>query len=327
MSDVTSKLDALRARMQQSVDRGGGSRYKFWYPDAPSRTRIRIMPAVGDMELFWQEVGRYDFPDGTKFTSAFFTTQYGKEDDGVPCPVKDLMFALYKGNEYEKELASKLNSWPAYKEKWWMNIVLRADENDTVGIDGPYIFPAPYTIYQKILTFVLSNDYGDPSDEENGYDLTVVANKNGQRIEYDVIASPHKTPLAPDLDHPDVDILFESAADLKWQMLTDDPDEDEAFLEGKIIGIWSPERVIAETGLSVDSKDQDILNKFIPKQSERNGGGSTRSSSTTSAKEVLRQARQEEDQGTEEVLTTAEVDDVGAAIQREKANKRQRRRR
>ena len=57
-AQVAKKLDALRKKLKDTDL--GGSR-GFWAPQQGMNV-IRILPEVGDMEYFFQEVGRHYLP-------------------------------------------------------------------------------------------------------------------------------------------------------------------------------------------------------------------------------------------------------------------------
>jgi len=57
--DRTSRLDKIRKRLE-NVDMGGTR--GFWRPKS-GRNVIRILPETGDMEVFWQEVGKHFIPN------------------------------------------------------------------------------------------------------------------------------------------------------------------------------------------------------------------------------------------------------------------------
>lgn len=229
------------AKLQQKMrdtDTGGG-RAGFW--EVPQGdTTIRILPPVGQMEFFFQEVGQHRLPDGKFVYCPSFTT-----DGELPCPICELVNQLYKStNPADKDLASQLRK----QRKYWMNVIAR-DKKDKGGdtADGPHILTAGVTIFRAIQTLVTSPDYGDISDPEEGYD--VVLHRQGEKLDTQYSLMPRKNASPLHSDRDEAERILEAAMDLSPVELSDDPSEDAELSRDAIVALLPYERLAADTGL------------------------------------------------------------------------------
>lgn len=242
--NIDDKLAALRAKMAQT-DTGGGGREGFWTTPLGVST-IRIMPEVGGMQFFYQEAGQHFLPgEGDKVMPVYcpsFTT-----GGALPCPICEVVNLLYKGTAGDREMAEKLLRSKAY----WMNIVVRDPAEDVAGntAKGPYIWTPGVTIFRAIQSLVGSPSYGDIADFEKGCDLEVEKTGKGKDTKYQVFPrrSRDDIPLHSD---PEVMLkLIESAQDLSYAVLSENPEEDKDLSQGLIVKLLPYDRMVSEFGI------------------------------------------------------------------------------
>lgn len=210
--DRMSRLEKIRKRLE-NVDMGGNR--GFWRPKN-GRNVIRILPEVGEMEVFWQEVGKHFIPNSKKvFTCPRFTTN-GELD----CPICDFVSELYaSGDPESKALASKLR----VRKQFWMNIIDRNDEDA-----GPQIYGPGVMVFSAIASIVGDPDFGDIYDPEDGIDIVVEKSGSGLETSYEVRPRRHSTPLSEDPELAEQ--WLDEAKDLSVVYLTEDPSEDSELL-------------------------------------------------------------------------------------------------
>lgn len=293
---VAERLAKLRAKMA-TVDTGGAK--GFWSPPSGDSI-IRILPEVGDMEFFFQEVGSHYIP-GEKSMSIYCPnfTSGGMHD----CPICELVGELWRGDEMDKELAKKLR----HDRKFWMNVVVR-DKDDAGGntASGPYIFTPGVTIYNAILALINNPTIGDITDIDTGIDLLI--NKKGEKLntEYQVFNRPSRVDIPLCKDEQKLNNILDKAQDLSWVMLSEDKDEDKDLGAGKIVRLLPYNRMLDEYGIG-PGMDVSKLEAKVQSQPQ---------SSPSQVRETLRQKREEP---SEEALP---VDEVGVQFQQLRGRRR-----
>jgi hypothetical protein len=286
-------LQKLRDKLKHT--NMGGGRQGFWSPPE-GRSVIRILPPIGDMEFFFQTVGRHNFPpDGKKncYCPAFTS------EDKLECPVCELVNELYKGDKASKQMAKELGM----KRSYWMNVIIRGDKG---GEDeGPFIYTPGVQVFGAIAQLVNDPDYGDVYDVESGLDL--ILNREGTDINTKYTVNPRRnsTPLS---DADDVaQGWLDNAKDLAFVELTADPDEDHDIQEGKNVWVLPYDRLVEEMGLSdgfevpdeVAAEDEDVEEDESPKNKKKAVSATT--------KPVARKAQPEDDDQEEVAPAKREV--------------------
>lgn len=233
------RLEAIRARIAAT---NTGSQQGWFNPKA-GKNRIRIMPEVGTMDLgcFYQEVGvHYMSASSSKAERVYcpsFTTN-GVES----CPICEAVEVLYRGTKSSKKLAGDLRVSKTY----WMNVIDRDDESK-----GPLIYRAGVMVMRSIIAIINDPDYGDITDLYDGLDITITKTGSGLETEYQVMPVRAGSPLAGTLSKPDEDTIdnwMGTARDLRYALLSDDPDEDEELKEGHIVYVLPYTRIADEYG-------------------------------------------------------------------------------
>lgn len=229
-----AKLERLRDKLA-NTDLGGSS--GFWSPKQGPNV-IRILPEIGDMDYFFQEVGRHNFPDKQHVYCPAFTSA----GDELDCPVCEIVQELYQaGDKASRKLASQLR----VRKMYWMNVVVRDGDN----IQGPFIYTPGVTVFSSIAALINDPDYGDVFDVEEGTDITVEREGTGLKTEYQVI--PRRYPS----DLPDADDYMDKAKDISYVEVSEDPEEDGELSEGHAVYVLPYERIVAEFDLDTDIDD------------------------------------------------------------------------
>lgn len=237
-SKKKDRLEALREKLQ-NTNLGGGSRTQYFNAQE-GENQIRVMPEVGNMGFFWQEVGVHYFPDKRKcYCPRIFS------EGELACPICELVSDLYKaGDDDSREFASNLG----VSRRFWINVISRDDEGA-----GPQIYTAPVSVFAYLSTLINDPDYGDITNVYEGTDVVVNKTKTGPRprdVDYQTVARRHASPLAYDADgEPDeerIDEWLDEAKDLSWTQLPDDPEKDDDAKEGYGLWVLSYDRIVRE---------------------------------------------------------------------------------
>lgn len=225
----TSAADRYKKLLDkvQGMDLGSSG---YWKP-SEGRNTIRVLPAVGEMEFFFHEVGRHY--DQRQYCPAIST------DGAEECPICELNEQLFQSGE--KEAASKFRANRAF----WMNIIDRKNRDA-----GPQIYTPGIQVFQAIVSLVSDADYGDVTDLDEGFDLKLDRKGTGLETKYTVLPAPRPSPLG---DDDEIDEWLEEAEDLAARIdeqlkdydelikaaglgayfgLEDDEDDDEDDYEG-----------------------------------------------------------------------------------------------
>jgi hypothetical protein len=260
-SSNVDRLAAIREKLRKT-DMGSG-RGGFWSPKVGKNT-IRILPEVGDMEFFYQTVGKHNFPpDGKRSVYCPQFTSQGELD----CPVCEVIDELKKaGDKASKELAGMLG----LRKSYWMNVVDRANEDA-----GPQIYTPGVIVMGSISSLILDPDYGDITDLAKGVDITIEREGTGRETKYEVRPKPRTSPL-----HADQDVIeewLEKAKDLTVVEVSDDPEEDRELSSGHVLWLMPYDRIISEFDLDADdivdslqAADEDTVEEEeTPKKSSK----------------------------------------------------------
>lgn len=304
MAKRTSKMSDRLAKLQKKLtetDVGGGGGEGFWSPPEGDSV-IRILPEVGDMDFFFQEVGQHRLPDGEYIKCPNFTSS-----DEYDCPICELVSVLWKGSDEDKDLARSIK----VNKRYWMNIVVR-DKDDDGGDTGtgPYIFTPGVTIFRAVVNLINNPDYGDITDLEEGTDLILSKSTGKEKwdVDYQLVARRYDSPLHTDEDQ--IENWLDDAADVSFVMLSDDPAEDNELGEGAIVKLLPYNRMIDKFGIDATTPTQEVVNR-----KSNNSRSSKTEEPAQKAKAVIVK---------EEALATTE-DEVGSELRAERTRRRSRR--
>jgi hypothetical protein len=235
------RLAALRDKIAKTDLRTGGGGF-FSPPDG--RSVIRILPEVGKMTFFYQQVGTHMLP-GSDNKKQFYCPNFTSEGE-MDCPICDYVEELKKaGDKASVALASQLR----VKRKFWMNVIDRDHEGQ-----GPQIFTPGVMVFGQISSLIGDPDYGDIFDVEDGIDLII--EKKGQKLETEYQVKPKRT-STPLSDDPDtVKEWLDKARDLTPVEVSDNKEEDAELTKGHILFVLPYDRLEREF-LASESDDEE----------------------------------------------------------------------
>tara|TARA_R110000765_G_scaffold422145_1_gene528978 strand:- start:1393 stop:2127 length:735 start_codon:yes stop_codon:yes gene_type:complete len=177
-------LDSLRQKYQEITSKGSGGNEdflkKFINIPTPGETVVRILPTLDPELPFYKEYSSIHW-EGKNYSCL--------KDLGQKCPITEVYFALWKtGIEENIALARKIRA----RKKFWMNVV----ERDTGEVK---ILSCGIKLFEKILSTILDEDFGDITDLNEGWDFKVKKVKQGDWPDYSHSApKPKQIPAGTD---------------------------------------------------------------------------------------------------------------------------------
>ena len=159
-----SKIDLIKERLNKLQSKNAGGSYEkidyatiFWKPKLGKQV-VRLLPRKTNKDFPFAEVSFHQY-------NIFKKNVYSLENFGEKDPVVQLMRELYDENtEGSKDLARKLKP----RTKFFAQVLVRGEE----GL-GARIWEFNKTTYEKLLSIMADDDFGDVSDITEGTDLTV----------------------------------------------------------------------------------------------------------------------------------------------------------
>lgn len=225
------RLAMLRDKLAKTDLRSGGGGF-FSPPDG--RSVIRILPEVGEMQFFYQQVGSHMLP-GSENRKQFYCPNFTSEGE-LDCPICDYVEELKRsGDKASLALASALR----VKRKFWMNVIDRDHESV-----GPQIFTPGVMVFGQISSLISDPDYGDIFDVDKGIDIIIERKGKNLETEYQVKPRRDSSPLSEDEDT--LNEWLDKARDLTPVEVSDDPEEDKELTKGHILFIVPYDRLKRE---------------------------------------------------------------------------------
>jgi len=154
-------FEAIKAKLNR-LSGANKNRNVKWKPEEGQEYTIRIISFPDNDGQPFKEVQWYfGIPNVRGFVAP---TQFGKKD-----PVQELITKLRdEGTKESYEMAKKL--YPSMRT--YAAVIVRGQESE-----GVKIWDFGKTVYQKLLTLMLDEDYGDITDPVNGRDIKVTNSK------------------------------------------------------------------------------------------------------------------------------------------------------
>jgi hypothetical protein len=157
-------LNLIKDRLNKLQSKTGNSNYEkidfaalFWKPKLGKQT-VRILPRKANRDYPFTEVSFHQY-------NVFKKNIYSLENFGEKDPVVQLVKDLYtEGTDESKDLAKKLKP----RTKYFANVIVRGEEGA-----GVRIWEFNKTTYEKLLSIMADDDFGDITDLTQGTDLTV----------------------------------------------------------------------------------------------------------------------------------------------------------
>jgi len=217
-------------------------------------TIVRILPPLGNMpkKFFHQPVG-YHMIGNKPARCSEFTTDYA-----IKCPICEVRDILWRGGQRDKNLAQKVS----LNKKYWMNVVVREERDSFDTAVGPKILKAGVTIFKRARSLTNDPDFGLIDDPEIGVDLKIEKTGEGRDTRYDI--NPRRGSTQPliagedgKLDWDKVQEIMESAWDLSYVPMPENPDDDGSFLDelgyDPTVKVYSYERTVLEFGVCLET--------------------------------------------------------------------------
>jgi hypothetical protein len=157
-----SNIDLIKQRLSKLQSKGGSfekTDYSkiFWKPKLGKQV-IRIVPRKSNRDFPFVEVAFHQY-------NVFKKSIYCLEAFGEKDPVMQFVKELYEENSEEaKELAKKIRP----RTKYFAQVLVRGEENQ-----GVRLWEFNKTTYEKLLTIMSDEDFGNIEDIVSGTDLTV----------------------------------------------------------------------------------------------------------------------------------------------------------
>lgn len=159
-----SKIDLIKERLNKLQSKNASGGYEkidyttiFWKPKLGKQV-VRILPRKSNKDFPFSEVSFHQY-------NIFKKNVYCLENFGEKDPVVQLVRELYDENtESSKELARKLKP----RVKYFAQVLVRGEE----GL-GARLWEFNKTTYEKLLSIMADDDFGDVSDVMQGTDLTI----------------------------------------------------------------------------------------------------------------------------------------------------------
>ena len=195
-------FEAIKRKLER-LSGSNKNRSVTWKPVEGEEHIVRLLSFPNNEGQPFKELKFYYNIPGQRGLLA--PSQFGQRD-----PIQELINKLRdEGTKESYEMAKKL--YP--KMRIYAACIVRGEEDK-----GPQIWGFGKTVYQKLLTLMLDEDYGDITDPVSGRDIKVYCSKNpGQQWAMTEVTPRGKsTPLTTDDNQgkewlstiPDIDGLF-----------------------------------------------------------------------------------------------------------------------
>lgn len=195
-------FDAIKRKLNK-LQGTSRSQSTMWKPTEGEEATVRLLSFPdNEGQPFKELMFYYNIPNQRGLLAPY---QFGKKD-----PVQELITKLREdGSKESYELAKKL--YP--KMRCYAAVVVRGEEDKGVQLWG-----FGKTVYQKLLSIMLDEDYGDITDPRDGRDVKVVCTKQPGKMwaMTEVLPRGKSTALASDKNQikewttniPDVNGIF-----------------------------------------------------------------------------------------------------------------------
>lgn len=180
---VQKKLNTedILKRMQKHKSSGGGGNY-FSLKDG-EKAIIRILPEVGNMEAFWQEVGTHSVQDASGSNVSIACRKF-TTDGELECPLCQISEDAYHSGD------KQTNGDYRVRRAYHMNIIVRKKlEGGQRSYDIKMWTPG-VTVFEQLHNIIGDPDYGAIWDVEAGYDIKI--NREGEKLATTYLLLPTK---------------------------------------------------------------------------------------------------------------------------------------
>lgn len=189
-----SNIDLIKQRLQKLQSKTSDSSSQvdyskiFWKPKLGTQI-VRVVPRKENRDFPFVEVSFHQYNVFKK--SVYCLDVFGEED-----PVLQYRRELYnEGTQDAKDLAKKI----APRTKYFAQVVVRGEEDM-----GTRLWEFNKTTYEKLLSIMANEDFGDVTDIIDGTDLTIegykdtvaIGKKNVEYIAVNVTPKRRTSPLS-----------------------------------------------------------------------------------------------------------------------------------
>lgn len=217
-------IQAKKEDLDQRMSRGGD--WTFWTP-SDGRNVVRVMPPKGKAKMFFEEVPMH-FSLGPSGKAACTCLSHFDED----CPVCEVVNKWKKSkSEEDQKRAQDMSK----KTRVYMNIVDRSDDEEKIQVASVGVM-----ILSEILNIIVDPDYGDITDFEEGFDITITRSGKGRNTDYKVMPKRSQSVAVKKMDADELDealpdltaIAQQKSYDEVNRLMNGETDEDEDEDEG-----------------------------------------------------------------------------------------------
>lgn len=207
---------------------------KFWTPK-DGKNRVRIVPPPEGIDEFYGEGGFHYHVGSGDSEKTFPCPRLGQERED--CWLCAKVAELEKGDDEDHEEAEEMRAGRKY-------IIPILDlEHPELGIQ---FWLAGFRAFKATLTYFTDEQYGDISDPDTGYNLTVTKSGKGLKTEYEVRCDKNDSIWPKDFDS-----LLEDVVD-PWSILTYATNSE---MEAAYNGTVSTQK--SSSGRNADKDDED----------------------------------------------------------------------
>ena len=231
---------------QEELNKPRGD-FNFFSPK-DGRNVIRICPPKGDKDVFWKEADTH-FGVGPEGKLVICSKMFKKK-----CPVCNEVARLRKtGNKEDQKLADKMK----VNHRAYINII---DRNDPDKVDVPQIYNCGNSVLKELINLVCDPEYGDITDFNSGFDITLTKSGKGMNTEYKVTPKRKESQATTSITEEE---LQEALPDLDSLVVEKSVEEIKAILSGEDFeeDVVSDEEVENAVG-NADDEDDELRNKI-----------------------------------------------------------------
>jgi len=251
-----NKLAAKHAELNGGARVQGNADFLSKFFQVPVGTSaVRILPPADEDKEFYAEtrIHRIAGPDGQNRNVHCLKTH------GEKCPLCDAYYELWdqvnsgKLSEEDAEKAKSLANKIRARERYYINILDRNSEDVKILSIGKMLF-------NKIISTMLDDDYGDISDVNEGFDFKIIKEQDSPRDwpKYDKSAArPKSTPLGTDQE---ISSIMESLHDIHG-LVKKEEYEDVKKVAMQVLGVPDPSEIVPTESAEV-ADTGDYLSKM-----------------------------------------------------------------
>ncbi len=205
--------DALDAEHSKDKNTEAGND-DIIYTLRKGRTVLRVLPPFSADGVWFREMTEYYFKIGDEH---YFLTS--PRDFGLPDPLWDWGRSIYQeGDEAAIKEAKRFRP----KTKYLMNVLILSDPDQKTSLEsGIKVLKAPTTVRRALVGYDYESEWGDITNPENGFNMSVEREGEKLNTKYSVIPGRERSNIfqalmdidinPQDLNLPDLDAVHRGA--------------------------------------------------------------------------------------------------------------------